>query len=83
MFVFMLILLPMLVLMLRTLMSHMLMLTLKVEPYYCMAWVLTWFAHDLPNLHAVARLYDVLLGAHPSLIIYISAAVSLHQKNMK
>lgn len=41
-----------------------------------MAWVLTWFAHDLQHLHKVARLYDVLLGAHPTLILYICAAVS-------
>ena len=48
----------------------------QVEPYYCMAWVLTWFAHDLHDLPTVARLYDVLLGAHPTLIFYICAAVS-------
>ncbi|CAM9833663.1 unnamed protein product [Pylaiella littoralis] len=47
----------------------------KVEPYYCMSWVLTWFAHDLKELPAVSRLYDVLLGAHPTLILYICAAV--------
>lgn len=49
---------------------------MQVEPYYGMAWVLTWFAHDLQELHVVARLYDVLLGAHPTLILYICAAVS-------
>lgn len=48
----------------------------QVEPYYCMAWVLTWFAHDLQDLHTVARIYDVLLGAHPTLVLYLSAAVS-------
>ncbi|CAN0520997.1 unnamed protein product, partial [Scytosiphon promiscuus] len=48
----------------------------QVEPYYCMSWVLTWFSHDLQDLSMVARLYDVLLGAHPTLILYISAAVS-------
>eukprot|EP00752_Nemacystus_decipiens_P009013 g8046.t1 len=47
----------------------------KVEPYYCMSWVLTWFAHDLQDLSTVSRLYDVLLGAHPTLILYICAAV--------
>ncbi|CAN0383613.1 unnamed protein product, partial [Hapterophycus canaliculatus] len=41
-----------------------------------MSWVLTWFSHDLQDLATVARLYDVLLGAHPTLILYISAAVS-------
>ncbi|CAM9869171.1 unnamed protein product, partial [Laminaria digitata] len=49
----------------------------KVEPYYCMAWVLTWFAHDLQDLPTVARLYDVLLGAHPTLIFYLCAAVAI------
>lgn len=49
---------------------------LQVEPYYCMSWVLTWFGHDLQDLPAVSRLYDVLLGAHPTLILYICAAVS-------
>ena len=47
-----------------------------MEPYYCMAWVLTWFAHDLQDLPTVARLYDVLLGAHPTFIFYLCAAVS-------
>lgn len=50
--------------------------TTQVEPYYCMSWVLTWFGHDLQDLPTVSRLYDVLLGAHPTLILYICAAVS-------
>ncbi|CAN0551511.1 unnamed protein product, partial [Ectocarpus sp. 12 AP-2014] len=47
----------------------------KVEPYYCMSWVLTWFSHDLQDQKTVSRLYDVLLGAHPTLVLYICAAV--------
>ncbi|CAM9188904.1 unnamed protein product [Ectocarpus fasciculatus] len=47
----------------------------KVEPYYCMSWVLTWFSHDLQDQKTVSRLYDVLLGSHPTLVLYICAAV--------
>ncbi|CAN0426953.1 unnamed protein product, partial [Ectocarpus sp. 8 AP-2014] len=41
-----------------------------------MSWVLTWFSHDLQDQKTVSRLYDVLLGAHPTLVLYICAAVS-------
>lgn len=46
-----------------------------------MAWVLTWFAHDLKDINTVSRLYDVLLGAHPTLILYICAAVRKNDKD--
>jgi len=48
-----------------------------------MSWVLTWFGHDLQDLPSVSRLYDVLLGAHPTLILYICAAVSFALANFE
>ncbi|CAN0114469.1 unnamed protein product, partial [Discosporangium mesarthrocarpum] len=52
----------------------------KVEPYYCMAWILTWFSHDLSDLNTVARIFDVLLGGHPALAIYVAAAVVIESR---
>ncbi len=52
------------------------MMKAKLEPFFATSWLITWFAHDLHDLHTVARLFDVLLSTHPIYIYYICAAVS-------
>jgi hypothetical protein len=47
----------------------------KVEPFFCMPWVITWFSHDLVDIDVIARLFDVFLASHPLFPIYLSAAV--------
>jgi Rab-GTPase-TBC domain len=54
--------------------------SLKIEPYYALPWVITWFSHDVHNLNTIARLYDTLLTSHTLYIFYLSAAVVLHSK---
>lgn len=48
----------------------------KVEPFFAMPWMITWFAHQLSRFQDVARLYDVFLVSHPLFCLYVSAAVS-------
>ena len=30
------------------------------------SWYMTWFAHDVPSLPQIARLFDLFLSSHPS-----------------
>lgn len=48
-----------------------------VEAYFCTAWMLTWFSHDMKQIEEVARVFDALLCSHPLFIIYLCASVSL------
>lgn len=48
------------------------------SPHYALSWVLTWFAHSLSNLSAVARLYDAMLCAHPLFVAHLAVALLVH-----
>ena len=48
----------------------------KMEPFFAISWLITWFSHDIKELDHVARLYDVLLSSPPIYCFYLSAAVS-------
>ena len=50
------------------------------QPHFCLSWILTWFAHDLPHWHQVTRLYDSLIVSHPLYSIYICAACFILQR---
>jgi uncharacterized membrane protein YGL010W len=43
-------------------------------PVFALAWVLTWFAHGVPELPTAARLFDAFLASHPLLPLYAAAA---------
>lgn len=43
------------------------------ELHFAIPWVMTWFAHSLPRLHQVMRLFDCLLSSHPAMILYFCA----------
>ena len=34
---------------------------------------MTWFAHDVPGLHQIARLFDLFLASHPLMPLYVAA----------
>lgn len=50
----------------------------EVPPYYALSWVLTWGTHNVMNLELAARLVEYVLASHPSMPIYIAAALTLN-----
>ena len=48
----------------------------RVEPYFAISWIITWFSHDIKSIDAVARIFDVMLSSHPMYCYYLCAAVS-------
>ena len=49
----------------------------KVESFFSLSWIITWFGHDIKDLDKVARIYDALICSHPSFIIYMAVAAVL------
>jgi hypothetical protein len=47
----------------------------RMEPFFAISWLITWFSHDIKHLHMIARLYDALLSSPPIYCFYLSAAV--------
>jgi len=45
----------------------------QVRPVYALSWVMTWFAHDLTDLQAAYRLYDLFMASHPAMPLYLAA----------
>ncbi len=52
-----------------------------MEPFFCLSWILTWFAHDVRDTSLVKRLFDAFLVGHPALPIYASLAMMTHPYN--
>jgi len=50
------------------------------ELHFAVPWVLTWFAHTLPRLEQVMRLFDCLLATHPAMVLYFAAALLIEHK---
>ncbi|CAH8602594.1 unnamed protein product [Dicrocoelium dendriticum] len=44
-------------------------------PHFALAWIVTWFAHVLPEMDDVRRLFDLFLATDPIMLIYLSVAV--------
>ena len=53
----------------------------EMEPYFCLSWVITWFAHDIRDTELVKRLYDFFLVSHPLMSVYVSVAMIIHPLN--
>eukprot|EP01038_Epipyxis_sp_PR26KG_P009667 gene9667-13016_t len=53
----------------------------ELQPFFATSWLITWFAHDIKDVDAISRIYDVLLCSPPSFIIYLSAAYILHLRD--
>lgn len=45
-------------------------------PDFALSWIVTWFAHVLPDTADVRRLFDLFLATDPMMLIYVSVAVS-------
>lgn len=54
-----------------------------MQPFFCLSWILTWFAHDIRDTAAVKRLFDVFLVSHPLMPMYMSVAMVVHPLNRK
>ena len=52
-----------------------------MEPFFCLSWVLTWFAHDVRDTQLVKRLFDAFLCSHPLFALYVSIAMMTHPIN--
>ena len=57
------------------------LLDADMEPFFCLSWILTWFAHDVRDTSLVKRLFDAFLVGHPALPIYMSLAMICHPYN--
>lgn len=56
---------------------------LSIPPFFAISWLITWFAHDLPNHHNAQRMFDFFMANHPSAIVYAAAAVPmLHREEL-
>lgn len=42
-----------------------------VPPHFALPWLLTWFSHGCTTLDEAARLFDLLLGGHPLMPLYV------------
>ncbi len=51
-----------------------------MPPYFALPWVITWFSHSIADLNIVARLFDVFMGNHPLLPLYVSTSVWIFAK---
>lgn len=52
-----------------------------MEPFFCLSWILTWFAHDVRDTALVKRLFDAFLVGHQALPIYAALAMMTHPYN--
>lgn len=53
----------------------------EMEPYFCLSWIITWFAHDVRDTAVVKRLYDFFIVSHPLMVVYMSVAMMIHPLN--
>lgn len=52
-----------------------------VGTIYSLSWVITWFSHVLRNYDTVGRLFDVFMGSHKFLPLYLTAAILLYKRD--
>ena len=52
-----------------------------VQPYFALTWVLTWHVHDVRDLPAAARLFDLFLASTPLLPLYVGVVALLAERN--
>jgi len=51
------------------------MLRHHVQPFFCLSWLITWFAHDIKDLRVLARMYDAFVVSHMLLPLYATVAL--------
>jgi Rab-GTPase-TBC domain len=52
-----------------------------MEPFFCLSWVITWFAHEIRDTALVKRLFDVFIVSHPLFSVYVAVAMVIHPRN--
>jgi hypothetical protein len=57
------------------------LLDADMEPFFCLSWIITWFAHDVRDTSLVKRLFDAFIVSHPLLPVYMAIAMMLHPYN--
>jgi hypothetical protein len=62
---------------------HAFLVKSKVEPFFALSWVITWFSHDIRNVETASRLVDAFIASHPLLPVYMSVALLLHPFSRK
>ena len=51
----------------------------EVGTIFALPWLITWFAHVLPDYEDVVRLYDFFLAQPPMMPIYLATSILLHR----
>lgn len=51
----------------------------KVQPFFALSWIITWFAHSIKHLPTLAGMFDDFLTSHPLLPLYYAAAAVLYR----
>lgn len=51
-----------------------------MTPYFCLSWILTWFAHDVRDTALVKRLFDAFLASHAMLPTYVAVAMLIRNR---
>jgi len=50
--------------------------------HFAVSWALTWFAHSVPSLPAIQRIFDALLASHPLMYLYFGAAAMMASRSI-
>jgi len=59
---------------------HDYILSVHLEPYFALSWVLTWFSHSIDDLSVISRIFDFFLASHPYAVVYMSVAVVIFRR---
>jgi len=51
----------------------------EIEPHFCISWLITWFAHDMPY-NITVRLFDVFLASDPLFSLYLATYLIVIRK---
>lgn len=52
-----------------------------VQPYFMIAWLLTWMSHVLDDWDTAALIFDHCIASHPLFILYLAAAIVIHRRH--
>lgn len=51
--------------------------SLDIPRYFCISWIITWFAHDLERLSTAQVCFDFFLANEPVAVVYAAAALPM------
>jgi len=54
-----------------------------MEPFFCLSWIFTWFAHDVPDTQLVKRIFDFFIVGHPLVLVYTALSMMTHPYNRR